>query len=285
MKRRTILVTGSSGQLGSALVHALRDVHSVVQFDCREPTDSPQRDIGRLQLGSVVSPADVASAMEGVDTVIHCAAITSSIQPYHRVIETNVLGTFNVLEEAGRRRSVEQFIHVSSLTWHGLSEEYFERHTPDYLPVDEDHPSKAADYYSFSKVQAESWCEKYVQRFRKPVVVVRPSFIVRSADEAVFTARTPFQYPYLYDYIATSDLVDAIVRALDYDPPGGIDHLLVNAEDQGSTMPTLELIRKFYPGVMVDGHKLAAGGEFAALVDCSRAAERLGWRPYFRCRR
>jgi nucleoside-diphosphate-sugar epimerase len=283
MRRRNILITGSAGRLGSALIARLKDDHDIVQLDVREP-DETQRRIGPVFVGSVTDPEIVARAVEGVDAILHCAAIPSTRKPYRDVVHTNVLGAFLLLEEAGNRNEVEQFIYISSIQWHGLSEAPY-IHLPLYLPINEDHPSLAVDYYPCSKVQAEYWCEKYVQRFRKPVVVVRPPFIVAPANQTTCRAVPAHETPHLHDYIGASDLVDGIIRCLDYHPETGMDRFLFHAADQRSTTPSVELVTRYWPGVPVDREKLSACDGFGALVDCAHAAEKLGWTPKFRCRR
>jgi len=281
-RRRNILVTGSSGSLGQALVQTLKDTYDLVQLDLREPTDE-QRAFGPVFVGSITDEAIVAQAMEGVDTVIHCAAIPYAHKPYRNVLETNVTGTFVMLEEAGRRPRVEQFIYISSIMWHGLSES--SSALPHYLPINESHPSSALDYYACSKIQAEFWCEKYVQRFQKPVVVIRPPWIVSTAQMADFTARPAPDTPHLNDYIAVSDLVEGIRLAIDYHPQNGLDCFLFHADDQRSTTPSLELAKRYYSNVPVNRAKLEACDGFGAFVDCAHAREKLGWAPKFRCRR
>jgi nucleoside-diphosphate-sugar epimerase len=283
MRRRRILITGSSGRLGSALVQALHPCHDVVQLDTREPNPQ-QRTIGPVFTGSVTDARVVAQAMKGVDTVIHCAAIPHTRKPYKELLETNVLGTFLVLEEAGNRKEVEQVIYISSLQWHGLSEPPY-GHRPLYLPINEDHPSLAVDYYPCSKVQAEYWCERYVQRFGKPVVVVRPPAIVSIERQPGMKAGPLPEYPHLNDYVGTTDLVDGIIRCIEYHPQGGLDRFLLHAADQRSTTPSLDLARRYWPGVPVDREKLSLCEGFGALVDSARAAERLAWKPQYRCRR
>jgi nucleoside-diphosphate-sugar epimerase len=283
MGRRTILITGSSGRLGSALAAALKGRHAIVQLDARAPSDD-QCGVGRVFTGRVTDPALVAEAMDGVDTVIHCAAIPSTRKPYHAVVESNVMGTFHVLEAAGNSKKVEQFIYISSLTWHGLSESPF-TNRPLFLPISEDHPSLAVDYYACSKVQAEYWCEKYVARFRKPVVAVRPPMIVTLKAQPEFRAGPAPEFPHLNDYVGTSDLIDGILRCMDYEPPGGFDRFLFHAVDQRSTSPTLELIDRYWPKVNCDREKLILCDGFAAMIDCARARDRLGWAPHFRCLR
>ena len=285
MRKGTVLVTGTSGKLGGAVARALMDGHDVRQLDIREAVGVAQPKAGPVFVGSTVDPDVVAEAMEGVDTVVHCAAIPGTRKPYPELLELNVIGTFNMLEEAGRRREVERFVFISSLMWHGVTERPPELHRPFYLPIDENHPSSALDYYGCTKVECELWCEKYALRFGKPIVVLRPPRILTPEQQADFHAQTPATYPRLYDYIATTDLIEAIKRAMDYHPKNGCDQFLVHAADQYSTMPTLELAERFFPGVPLDRGKLGACGGFGAFVDCSHAADKLGWTPEYRCKR
>ncbi len=284
MAQRTILVTGSSGRLGGPLALALSRSYRVVQFDLLPPAEETQLAIGPVYTGSITDPGTVTEAMDGVDAVVHCAAIPGSRKPYHELLNVNVTGTFVLLEEASRHKEVEQFVYISSVMWHGLSEAPYD-HLPHYLPIDERHPSLASDYYACSKVQAEYWCEHYVRRNRKPAVIIRPPYIIGSENEPRCAAGPAPEYPYLCDYIGVSDLIDGIVRALDYHPPGGIDRFLLHAADQRSTTPSLELAARHWPSVPVDRAKLEACEGFGAFVDTAHAAEQLGWKPAYRCKR
>lgn len=282
---RNILITGASGRLGSALTMALARQHRVSQLSLDEPSSEAQRNVGPVHVGTIADTGTVRSAMEGVDAVIHCAAFPGAIEPYHRLMETNVLGTFNVLEEAGKRESVKQVICVSSIFWHGLHERRGGQQMPRYLPIDEAHPSLASGYYDTSKVLAEHLCAAFSRRFRKPCVAMRPAWIIAADLEPRFAASPPAEGPHLNDYVGVSDLIDAVWRLLDYEPAEGFDAFLFHAADQRSTVPTRELVARHYPGVGIDEAKLAACEGFGAMVDCSRARERLGWQPTYRCRR
>lgn len=285
MARRAVLVTGSSGRLGTAIVNALRGENEIVQLDIVPPTDAAREAIGPVYTGSLADAGLVERACEEVEVIVHAGAIPGTRKPYHEIIASNVLGTFNVLEAAGRRDRVQQVVVISSIMAHGLCIPPYDETMPEYLPIDEEHPLKAADYYSCSKAQAEFWCRKYAQRFKKPVVVLRPPYIIRSEWEAEWPAQPVGDTPCLHEYIGTSDLVDAILRAIDYHPAGGFDRMLLHAPDQRSQAPTSELLDRFFPGVPVDRDRLAAQGEFAPLVNYTHATARLGWRPHYRCRR
>ncbi|MCP4642168.1 MAG: NAD(P)-dependent oxidoreductase [bacterium] len=283
MKR--ILITGTSGRLGAALARHFGPHCDIVQLDLTAPSDKEQAELGRVVVGSTTDPVVVTDAMEGVDAVIHSAAIPGNIKACHRLIETNVMGTFNVLQAASENSSVERFLFISSLCWHGIFVPPADKHMPEYLPIDEDHPTHNSDMYCCSKVQGEYWCRVYVQNTGKPVVSIRPTRIIRPDEEPTFAAHEPAADPRFYDYVGTGDLVRAIDSALDYHPPNGFDAFLCNADDQYTTMPTLELVDRFCPGVRVDREKLQGADGFGALIDTAHARETLGWRPEYRCKR
>jgi len=281
----TILITGASGRLGSALVRAFAPEHRVVQFSLDDPCTPEQRQAGTCLHGCVTDSAAVERAMDGVDTVIHCAAVPGALAPFDGLMKTNVLGTFNVLEAAGRQPRVRHVVFLSSLQWHGLHEVHGGRQSPRYLPIDEAHPSLATGYYDTSKVMGEYLCQTYVKRFGKPCVALRPGWIITPDAEPTFRAVPPPDRPHLNDYVGSCDVVDAVRRAMDYAPPDGFEAFLLHAPDQRSTLPTAELIARYFSGVKAAPSQFDARDEFAALVDCARAREKLGWSPQFRCKR
>jgi UDP-glucose 4-epimerase len=92
-----ILVTGSAGHLGEALVRTLQSLgYEVVGFD---RVDSPFTN----EVGSIADRSHVKRCMKGVDAVIHTAALHKPHIATHTrqdFIDTNITGTLNLLEEA-----------------------------------------------------------------------------------------------------------------------------------------------------------------------------------------
>lgn len=283
MHGRRILVTGASGTLGSALARRLAPDNEVVRFDVKAPPAHKPAGF-RTVVGSITDADAVATAVAGVDAIVHCAAIPGETNPRRRVVETNVMGTFLLLEAASLAR-VEQFVYISSIHWFGIQEHGLPVRMPAFLPIDERHPSYAVNAYGCSKVSAEYWCQWYSRRFGRSVVVIRPPLIVDTALQPTLAASALATEAGLYDYIALSDLVEAVIRTLDYRPAGGFDQFVVHAEDQRSTIPSLELVERFFPGIPADREKLSRSGGFGALFACTHARDLLGWRPQFRCKR
>lgn len=108
--RMKVLVTGSAGHLGEALVRTLQDAsHQVVGLDIVTSTFTSR-------VGSVADRAYVKRCIEGIDAVLHTAGlhkphvITHSRQDF---VETNIKGTLNLLEEAALQ-GVHSFVFTST---------------------------------------------------------------------------------------------------------------------------------------------------------------------------
>lgn len=123
-----ILVTGGAGFVGSALVPALgRQGHNVVVLDWfLFPSDNPFKSSSRLTLvkGDIRNPSDVRRAMQGVNTVIHLAAISndpSGDLDKELTRQVNLIATRGMLEIA-RDCCVGRFIYASSASVYGISD-------------------------------------------------------------------------------------------------------------------------------------------------------------------
>jgi len=105
-----VLVTGASGVLGSGVARALDAAGAHVTVLQRSASGIPGV---REVRGSVTNPQDVATALEGVDSVIHIAAKVSVSGPLKDYEHVNVEGTRTLLH-AARRSGVTRWIHISS---------------------------------------------------------------------------------------------------------------------------------------------------------------------------
>src|SRR5690606_18912934 len=80
------------------------------------------------------------------------------------VIETNIMGTLNVLT-AARHGEVRRVVHTSTSEVYG---------TAQYVPIDENHPLQGQSPYSASKIGADKIAESYFRSFDVPVATLRP---------------------------------------------------------------------------------------------------------------
>ena len=116
MKKKKILVLGSSGFLGSHLTNILlSNGHDVIQFDSIPP--AKQNSDSQFILGSILNMGHLQKAMSGIDIVYHFAAMTDIDiveQNPAQAIEVNIAGTTNVLE-ASIQENVKRIIFSSSV--------------------------------------------------------------------------------------------------------------------------------------------------------------------------
>lgn len=174
---KRVLVTGAEGFIGSHLTEQLvRDGHEVKAFTLYNsfgqrgwldsaPTDV--RDAIEFFAGDIRDPHGVQAAMDGIDVVYHLAALIAIPYSYHSpstYVETNVMGTLNVVQ-AARNADVQTFVHTSTSEVYG---------TARYVPIDEKHPLQGQSPYSASKIGADQIALSFHRSFGTPVSIIRP---------------------------------------------------------------------------------------------------------------
>ncbi|HEX7392276.1 MAG TPA: NAD-dependent epimerase/dehydratase family protein [Thermoplasmata archaeon] len=281
-----ILVTGSSGQLGSYLCELLIRKHEVVGFDIRL---QPYAVLKQLSVtGDIREPKDVREALRGVDAVVHCAAqvsVEKSTEDPLTDASVNVLGTVNMVHESARA-GVSKFVYVSSAAIFGR---------PKYIPIDEAHPTHPMSNYGVSKLAGEKYALAYADMSRMSVVSVRPfNFYSIRADPmspysgviTKFVARLKQGMPPLVegdgrqtrDFIHARDVAEMISLVLE---KNGISGEEFNC---GSGVPNsvLDLASK---AIRVSGHELVPeftspriGDIKDSLCDARKSASELGFR-------
>ena len=170
-------MSGAEGFIGSHVLGLLssagHDVTAYVLYNSFGTTgwlnqlDIPGGAGVRTVLGDVKDADSLQAAMAGQDVVIHLAALIAipySYQAPRSYIETNVIGTMNVME-AARRAGVSRVVHTSTSEVYG---------TAQYVPIDEKHPLVGQSPYSASKIGADQVAHSYWSSFGVPVTTVRP---------------------------------------------------------------------------------------------------------------
>jgi UDP-glucose 4-epimerase len=208
-----LLVTGSAGHLGEALMRMLpKEGYRSIGLDLKA---SPFTQL----VGTIADRSFVRSSMRGVDAVIHTATlhkphiVTHSRQDF---IDTNVTGTLNLLEEA-LSAGVQAFIFTSTTSVYGraltpTSGAPAAWITEDVVPVPK-------NIYGVTKLAAENLCE-LIQRDRGlPCLILRTSRFFPEADDSKDTRDTYEDdnaklNEFLYRRADIEDVVTAHLRAL-----------------------------------------------------------------------
>lgn len=172
---RSVLVTGAGGFIGSHLCERLvelgADVRALVEYNSVGSwgwlDESPVRGKLEVVLGDVRDRDSTIAAVAGRGVVFHLAALIAIPWSYEApaaYVETNVVGTLNVLR-AAQLADVDRFVHTSTSEVYG---------TARYVPIDEAHPLQGQSPYAASKIGADKLAEAFHLSFAVPVVTVRP---------------------------------------------------------------------------------------------------------------
>jgi NAD dependent epimerase/dehydratase len=189
-KNIKVLVTGADGFIGSHLTEALvrhdAEVTALSLYNSFDKNgwldDLPEAIRARIEIrrGDIRDAAFVRRILRGQDVVFHLAALIAIPYSYlaaQSYVETNVLGTLNLLE-AAREIGVARIIHTSTSEVYG---------TALTLPIAESHPLQGQSPYSASKIGADMMAEAFARSFDLPVTILRPfnTYGPRQSERAV----------------------------------------------------------------------------------------------------
>ncbi|TSE10932.1 SDR family NAD(P)-dependent oxidoreductase [Mesorhizobium intechi] len=187
---KKVLVTGADGFIGSHLTEALvrngADVTALALYNSFDShgwlDDLPDKIRSQLKLvrGDVRDSAFLNRIVRGQAVVFHLAALIAIPYSYaaaQSYVETNILGTVNVLE-AARQWETERVVHTSTSEVYG---------TAQTMPISETHPLQGQSPYSASKIGADMMAESYARSFDVPVVIMRPfnTYGPRQSERAI----------------------------------------------------------------------------------------------------
>lgn len=285
----TILVTGSAGHLGEALLRTLRGHSSPARGLDLKP--SPFTDA----VGSIVDPGFVREQMDGISAVIHTATlhkphvVTHSKQDF---IDTNVTGTLNLLEAAASA-GVRSFVFTSTTSAFGsqLRPEAGQA----AVWVTEDLPPIPKNIYGTTKLMAETLCELFFRERALPVVVLRTSRFFPEDDDdpemrSAYELENAQANELLYRRLDIADAVSAHLLAVEGAPKLGFARYIISATSPFEPRHLAALARdaagvvgELYPDC---AQLYAARGwrlfpEVDRVYVNERARRELGWRPEF----
>lgn len=270
LKDKKIVVTGSSGMIGSNLIRKLLEDEGakVIPFSRSEGVDLRKK--------------ENIPAVENVDIIYHLAAIMDvpySFENPRDVISTNVMTTLNMLEVARENDSL--FIYTSSYLYG----------TPEYLPIDEKHPIAPHNPYSQSKYLCEQLISGYVRDFDLKAVIVRPFNLYGPKSNEYFLIPTIISQldskeiklknavP-KRDYLYVDDIIDLLIKI----GKKGYSHFEVVNAGYGKSYSVRELAEMIISIANSDANivfeNVTRKGEVLDVVaDISKAKNKYNWEP------
>lgn len=223
-----ILVTGSSGHLGEALVRTLAGgPHEVVSVDI---VPSPFTAI----VGSIADRAVVARCMKGVDSVLHAATLHKPHVASHSrqaFVDTNITGTLHLLEEAIANH-VQSFVFTSTTSTFG--DALTPPHGAPAAWITEDLVPIPKNIYGATKVAAEDLCQLFHRNQKLPCLILRTSRFFPEEDDLAerrdaFAEANLKANEFLYRRVDVADVVSAHLLALEKAAAIGFGKFIITA--------------------------------------------------------
>ncbi len=284
-----IVVTGSSGHLGEALVRVLGDEgNDVVGLDV---LDSPFTSV----VGSIADSACVRRGLEGADAVLHTATLHRPHIGTHgrqAFIDTNVTGTLTLLEAAVASH-VSSFVFTSTTSVFGRALAHGVA-APAAWVTEELMPAPR-NVYGVTKSAAEDLCELISREHGLPCLILRTSRFFPEGDD-LDEVRTTYEdanvkaNELLYRRVDLEDVVNAHRLAMDRAPDIGFGRYIISATSPFQPDDRAEL-RADAPAVLLryfpDYRAIYAelGWQMFPTIDRvyvnTRAREALNWVPRY----
>ncbi len=266
---KSILITGSSGFVGTALKKKIFDT----RFNIIETGNS-----------AVVNFCikDQVDQLSKADIIVHLAAksyVPDSFLNPAAFYENNIISTLNILEKARRDRAKVIF----------LSTYVYGR--PQYLPVDEKHPKQPLNPYTQSKILCEELCASYNRDFGVSITILRPFNVYgpgQNSDFFIPTIINQINNESIQlndsrpkrDFIYIDDVIEAIIKSI-ANPKSGFytfnvgSGISTSVKDVVSTIKNLSNSKAF---INFSGQR-RKGEILDTVADISKIKSVLGWEP------
>jgi nucleoside-diphosphate-sugar epimerase len=288
-----ILFTGGSGKAGRHVVpYLMARGHRVLNLDLT-PLDHPGAETRIADITDAGAVHDVMAGLAGFDeldlpqrprfdAVVHFAAVprillTSDAECFR----VNTMGTYNMID-AALRLGIRKVVIASSETTYGICFAQGERR-PDYLPVDEDHPTVPEDSYALSKVLNEATARSFHARSlatgsAADIYALRINNVIEPHEYAQkgpgWVADAGTRRRNIFAYIDARDLGHMVDRCL---AVNGLGFQVFNVAnpDTSVALPSDQIAARFYDGVPLRRPM----GRFETFYAIDKARRMLGFDP------
>ena len=284
-----ILFTGGTGKAGKHVIpYLLAQGHHILNVDLL-PFDHPGVDNRIADISDAGQMADVmqsyanlgeldaGSGLPKFDAVVHFAAIPRILlRTDNEAFRINTIGTYNVID-AALKAGIRKVIFASSETTYGICFADGEI-KPDYIPIDEDHPTVPHDSYAMSKVCNEVTARSFQARTGADVYGLRINNVIEPDEYAKifpdFIHDPDQRRRNIFAYIDARDLGQMVECCLQKDGLG-FEVFNVANDDHSVDLTTAELIDRYYAGVP----KTREMGENETFFSNKKARDMVGFAP------
>ncbi|MSP14639.1 MAG: NAD(P)-dependent oxidoreductase [Chloroflexi bacterium] len=182
MAKQSILITGMSGLIGGLARHQLEGKYALRALNRSgvAGVECFQADIADL--------AAIQPAFEGVDIVIHLAAVANVKAPWEEVLQHNVIGTYNVFE-AARRAGVKRILYASSAAtilgyeqifpYNALVTGQYDEVPPEWPMITHESPNWPGGLYGCSKIWGEALARHFSDTYGISIICLRIGAVTR----------------------------------------------------------------------------------------------------------
>jgi len=220
-----ILITGSSGHLGTALSIALQNSgHKILGIDLKSSEYTHR-------IGTLADKSLVQKCMKNINVVLHTATlhkphiVTHSQQDF---IDTNITGTLNLLE-AAQQAGVQSFIFTSTTSTFGDAM----KSADSAVWVTEALVPQPKNIYGVTKIAAENLCQLYHRNHQLSCIILRTSRFFFEADDnkilrGNYADANIKANELLYRRVDIQDVVDAHLLAIEKAPSIGFGRYIIS---------------------------------------------------------
>jgi UDP-glucose 4-epimerase len=293
-----ILITGGAGFIGSHLALNLSQKgHEVIVIDNMDPYYSAALKSKNLELVlnedncnfincDILNHNDLeAIVKDGIDYIFHEAAqpgVRASIEDPLKPYRVNIIGTLNILKTA-TDNEVKKVINASSSSVYG---------TVEYLPFNEEHPTRPLSPYGVSKLAAEHYCRVFYEIYGLSTVSIRyftvygprmrPDLAIPIFTRKFLNNEPPEVFgdgEQTRDFTYVDDIITANVKLLE---TSDLDGEVINiGSGNRITLNELIVIMQTQLQTELEPRYLdrAQGDALHTLADITKAREQIGYEP------